>query len=66
MTYLKLRTGIEEYFAAACLLLPLQQYGDAEEEVAQPAFAVAGGFVACGEEAFSISFQQGIVAVDVE
>lgn len=66
VAYLKLRSGIEEYFAVSYSLLPFQQYGNAEKVVAKPASAVCGGFIAGGEETFSIFFQQGVIAVDVE
>ena len=66
MANLYFRSGIEEEFALPYSLLPFQQYGYAEEEVAEAALAVMGIFIAGSEYAATVSFQQGVVAVHAE
>lgn len=75
MAYLKFGTEVEEHETLVPPLLPLELYGDAEEEVAQAAVAVVGSgvVVTFGQHRLSaledggpVLLQQGIVAVDAE
>ena len=62
-----LRTYVEEKFVASSQpLLPLQCDRNTEEEMAEPAAAVAVFFVAFSKIGLSVGFEQGPVAVETE